>query len=145
MCIRFSTIAQKAQLSQLSVLDSSRMIDPVSRPSAPELTETKVSRLRLLAESDNPKIRERIALDYHTPEDVMAKLAVDPDPGVRACVARNETASCEILRSLVTDSSETVRGFLAWNTFVPLDAMEKLSQDTSEIVLRVVRWKKSLE
>ena len=111
---------------------------------APEVTESKIRRLRLLATDPNPKIRESAASSYHTPEDVFAQLARDPDEGVRACVARNESAPCDVLRALVDDESERVRGFLAVNFFVPQDAMERLAADRSRTVRDLARWKAEL-
>lgn len=111
---------------------------------APEMTETKIARLRLLATNDNPKIRESVASSHHTPEDVFLALARDPDEGVRACIARNEYVPCDILRLLVDDPSERVRGFLAINYFVPQDTMEHLADDVSVTVRQLVRWKADL-
>lgn len=111
---------------------------------APEVTESKIRRLRLLAADPNPKIRESVASSYNTPEDVFVALAADSDEGVRACVARNESTPCDVLRSLVTDDSERVRGFLALNFFVPEDAMTTLAEDSSRTVRDLVRWKSDL-
>ena len=111
---------------------------------APEVTESKIRRLRLLAADPNPKIRESVASSYHTPEDVFEALARDEDEGVRACVARNESAPCDVLRSLAADTSERVRGFLALNFFVPDDAMQRLADDTSRTVRDLVKWKTDL-
>lgn len=111
---------------------------------APEWTDSKIARLRLLADHENPKIRESVASSRHTPDDVMARLASDPDEGVRACVARNETASCDILRTLVDDPSERVRGFLAVNFYVPQDAMSRLAEDHSRLVRDLAAWKRDL-
>jgi hypothetical protein len=142
-CIRFNTPAQRAQLRAMAPTILTTEQAAVLHPS-PEWTETKVARLRLLAQHDNPKIRESVASSYHTPEDVMAELAADGDEGVRACVARNETVSCDILRSLADDPSERVRGFLAINYFVPEDAMERLSADPSKVVRDLAGWKREL-
>jgi len=111
---------------------------------APEVTESKIRRLRLLAVDPNPKIRESVASSYNTPEDVFVALAKDPDEGVRACVARNESTPCDVLRSLVADKSERVRGFLALNFYVPDDAMGVLAEDASRTVRDLVRWKTEL-
>ncbi len=111
---------------------------------APEMTESKIMRLRLLASDANPKIRESAASSYHLPEDVFEALAHDPDAGVRAVIARNESTPCDVLRSLVSDESERVRGFLAVNFFVPQDAMEQLANDPSSVVRDLVRWKTEL-
>ncbi len=142
-CIRFNTPAQLAQMRAMApaklTSDEAAALHP-----APEWTESKIQRLRVLAAHENPKIRESVASSYHTPDDVMAELARDADEGVRACVARNETASCDILRSLVDDESERVRGFLAVNYFVPEDAMERLANDRSDVVRGLASWKATL-
>jgi hypothetical protein len=111
---------------------------------APPVTESKITRLRTLATSTNPKIRESVASSYHAPADLFATLARDPDPGVRGWLARNETVPCEILRLLVDDESETVRGWLALNYFVPNDVMAVLAEDESETVRALVTWKREL-
>lgn len=142
-CIRFNTPAQRRQLAANA--PAMRTHDEIARHyRSPELTESKLRRLRLLAESANPKIRERVAADLHTPEDVVAALARDPDAGVRATLARNESVSCDILRELAHDESETVRGFVAINYFVPEDAMAELADDASPVVRGLVAWKASL-
>jgi len=111
---------------------------------APEVTATKVARLRVLASDVNPKIRESAASSHNAPVDVFEALAKDSDDGVRACVARNEHAPCDVLRMLARDPSEIVRGFLAINFFVPDDAMGTLAADESATVQRLVRWKNEL-
>ncbi len=111
---------------------------------APPVTESKIRRLRILAQDANPKIRESAASSYHTPADVFAALATDPDVGVRGCVARNEYTPCDVLRSLADDESEQVRGWLAVNYFVPADVMDRLADDPSDTVRALVRWKGSL-
>ena len=112
---------------------------------SPEVTETKLARLRLLATHANPKIRESVASSLHAPADLYAVLASDTDEGVRACVAKNEATPCDVLRSLAGDESERVRGWLAVNFFVPDDVMERLADDDSETVRSLVRWKASLK
>lgn len=142
-CIRFNTPAQRRQLAANA--PQMRTPDEVAlHYRSPEMTESKLRRLRLLAEHANPKIRERVAADSHTPADLVAKLAADPDPGVRATLARNETVACDILRELAHDESETVRGFVAVNYFVPADAMAELADDPSPVVRGLVAWKARL-
>lgn len=111
----------------------------------PQVTETKLARLRLLAGHHNPKIRESVASSLHAPEDLYAALASDPDEGVRACVAKNEATPCDVLRRLADDASERVRGWVAVNYFVPDDVMERLAEDDSDTVRSLVRWKTSLK
>jgi len=142
-CIRFNTPAQRAQMKAMAPVMLTSEQAAALHP-APEVTESKIQRLRLLAADANPKIRESAASSYHTPEDVFEALAKDPDEGVRACVARNESAPCDVLRSLANDTSERVRGFLALNFFVPQDAMELLAADRSATVRGLVSWKREL-
>lgn len=111
---------------------------------APPVTATKIQRLRLLAESPNPKIRESVASSYHTPADLYERLARDHDEGVRACLARNEATPCDLLRDLARDESEVVRGWVAVNFSVPVDVMDELADDPSATVRGLVAWKASL-
>lgn len=142
-CIRFNTPAQRRQMAAMAPAMLTAEQAAALHP-APEVTESKIRRLRLLAADPNPKIRESAASSYHTPEDVFEVLARDPDEGVRACVARNESAPCDVLRSLADDPSERVRGFLAVNFFVPQDAMERLAEDPSGTVRSLAHWKAEL-
>lgn len=142
-CIRFNTPAQRAQLKAMAPAMLTAEQAAALHP-APEVSPSKIARLRLLAIDPNPKIRESVASSYHTPEDVFSALARDPDEGVRACVARNESAPCDVLRGLVDDPSERVRGFLAVNFFVPADAMARLAEDSDRTVRELVRWKSEL-
>lgn len=142
-CIRFNTPAQRRAMRDHRPAMLSAEEAAALHP-APEVTESKVRRLRLLATDPNPKIREAVASSYHTPEDVIAVLAKDPDEGVRGCVAKNEATPCDLLRELADDRSETVRGWVAVNYFVPADVMEKLGSDRSRTVRSLVKWKASL-
>jgi len=142
-CIRFNTPAQREQMRRLAP----SMLTPeevAAMHPAPPVTESKIRRLRLLAVSDNPKIREAVASSYNTPVDLFERLARDADEGVRGCVARNEATPCDVLRSLVNDPSEQVRGFLAINYYVPSDAMAVLRDDPSSTVRALVKWKTGL-
>ena len=142
-CIRFNTPAQRRQFAALAPAMLTAEQAAALHP-APVMTDSKILRLRLLATDANPKIRERVALDAHTPEDVFLALARDANEEVRACVARNEAAPCDVLRALAHDPSERVRGFLAVNFFVPEDAMALLADDPSATVRDLVRWKSEL-
>ena len=142
-CIRFNTPAQLAQLDALRA-DPALSSEAVAQFRSPEVTESKIARLRLLASHRNPKIRESVALSYHVPEDVMWDLARDKNEGVRVCVARNESTPCDILRELAGDRSEQVRSWVAVNFYVPEDAMLRLADDPSESVRRLVAWKSQL-
>ena len=142
-CIRFNTPAQRRQLAAMAPAMLTAEQAAALHP-APAMTESKIRRLRLLAVDPNPKIRERVALDAHTPVDVFETLATDPHEEVRACVARNEAAPCDVLRGLAHDRSERVRAFVAVNFLVPDDAMALLADDRSATVRDLVRWKTQL-
>jgi hypothetical protein len=142
-CIRFNTPAQRAQMAALAP----SMLTPeqvAAQHPAPPVTESKLRRLRVLASSANPKIREAAASSYHTPEDVVAQLARDAEESVRACVARNTATPCDVLRELAHDESATVRGWVAVNYFVPADVMTALADDADPVVRGLVEWKASL-
>lgn len=142
-CIRFNTPAQRAQMRALAPAMLTAEEAAALHP-APEITESKIARLRLLARDANSKIRERAALDHHLPVEDFELLARDADDEVRSCVARNEATPCDVLRAMVDDPSERVRGFLAVNYYVPADAMERLATDESPVVRDLVRWKSEL-
>lgn len=111
---------------------------------SPEMTPSKIGRLRLLAGHANPKIRERVAADSHTPMDVVAALARDWDPGVRATLARNPIVPAAILRDLAGDSSPTVRGFVALHDLAPADTVRRLARDEDAVVRSLVAWRTSV-
>jgi hypothetical protein len=142
-CIRFNTPAQRAQMRAAAPT----MLTPEEAAAlhpAPPVTDSKIRRLRLLAQSANPKIRESVASSYHTPVDLFERLSRDGDAGVRGCVARNEATPCDVLRALSHDADETVRGWVAVNYFVPDDVMRELADDPSDTVRSLVGWKASL-
>ncbi|TBN56527.1 hypothetical protein EYE40_03445 [Glaciihabitans arcticus] len=142
-CIRFNTPAQRQAMRDHAPV----MLTPEQAAAlhpAPPVTDSKIARLRTLAASPNPKIRESVASSYHAPEDLFEKLAKDSDEGVRSWLARNENVSCDILRSLADDESEKVRGWLALNFFVPDDVMARLADDPDDTVRALVRWKAAL-
>jgi hypothetical protein len=142
-CIRFNTPAQRRQLAAMapSMLTTHEV---AARHPAPPVTASKIARLRVLAQHENPKIRESVASSYHAPADVVEALAKDPDAGVRAWLARNETTPCDVLRQLARDESETVRGWVAVNFYVPADVMVELADDPSPVVRNLVAWKAAL-
>lgn len=141
-CIRFNTPAQQQQLESLHTLGKDA--DAVAAFLSPAVSESKIRRIRLMAEDPQPKIRESAALAYHAPDEVYQQLAHDPDEGVRQCVARNPHTPEDILRQLAGDPSEKVRAFVAISNHVPQDAMDALAGDPSDTVQALVAWKASL-
>lgn len=146
-CIRFNTTAQRSAMRS-----AARDAGPLQLSSgdaavlhlSPPVTESKIQRLRLLAQHENPRIRESVASSPHTPEDLFVTLSFDVDEGVRSCVARNEATPCDVLRALSADPSERVRGWLALNFFVPDDTIRALKEDASRTVRGLASWKSEL-
>ena len=77
-CIRFNTPAQRAQMALMAPAMLTAEQAAALHP-APEVTESKIRRLRLLASDPNPKIRESVASSYNTPEDLFVVLAAATD------------------------------------------------------------------
>jgi len=142
-CIRFNTPAQMRQLDALNA-DPVLGSEAVAAFLSPEVTESKISRLRAMATDKNPKIRESAALHKHTPAECFEKLARDRAESVRVCVARNEATPCDVLRVLASDKSVAVRSWVAVNFFVPQDVMKVLARDSDPNVRALVKWKAEL-
>lgn len=142
-CIRFSTPAQLAQLTALAPSMLTRE-EALSRHPSPVMTESKIRRLRLLALSPNPQIRESVASNPSAPADLLAALSRDADEGVRGCIARNTAVPAAILRILVQDDSPTVRGWIAVSATAPEDVIDSLAGDDSKIVRGLIEWRQGL-
>ena len=81
-CIRFSTPVQIKQLREAAPSMLTRE-EAASLHPAQAVTDSKIRRLRLLAQHSNPKIRESVASSYNAPADVLA--ALWPATRTRAC------------------------------------------------------------
>lgn len=111
-----------------------------SRYSDAKLAETTSdsSILRELALSDEGSVRFRVALNLHTPEDVLISLLQDPDKNVRNGVAGNEALPESEMRR-IADLPLTTRTYkmkinLIDNIGCPVELLEKLAQDKDEDV-----------
>lgn len=138
-CIRFNTEAQREQLKYAAQADA------IAKWLSPELTDSKLDRIRTMAKDRKHKIRESAALAVNIPEDVAWLLAEDKHVDVRSCLARNENVPCDVLRVLGRDKSATVRAWVAVNFFAPQDTMDELAKDFDETVRKLVSWKHSLK
>ncbi|WP_110208046.1 hypothetical protein [Nocardioides daejeonensis] len=134
-CMGFLTPQQRASLAA-STPDG----PPLSAFVSPPASEGKVRRVRALAASPAPVIRESAALSYHAPEEVLVALAVDPEAGVRRCVARNGSTPAGVLRMLAGDADPLVRGWVAANPSVPGELLDALGDDADPLVRAVVAW-----
>lgn len=113
---------------------------PLSSFASPPATQTKVDRVRTLARSTDPRIRESAALAHHAPDDVLTALGHDPVEFVRRGVARNARASSEVLHGLAADRSPVVRAWVAANPATPPDVHLVLSRDADPTVQAVLEW-----
>src|SRR5438128_876491 len=106
-CIRFNTTAQREAMRHDA--DALEAGDQAILHLSPPVTESKIARLRLLAEHSRATIRQSVASNRHAPHDLLAALAADRDAGVRGEVARNETTAPELVETLSRDADARVR------------------------------------
>ncbi len=137
-CMGFLSPQQRAALAASSREDAGGA--PLSAFASPPASAGKVQRVRALAASADPTIRESAALSYRAPEDVLVALAADSEAGVRRCVARNEHTPTEVLRTLAADPDAGVRGWVAAHPAVPDDLLAALADDPDPTVRAVVAW-----
>jgi len=137
-CLAFMSPQQRAALAASSHADAAGA--PLSSFASPPGSPGKVRRVRSLARSADPAIRESAALSYHAPLDLLVALAGDPVASVRACVARNERADAVLLRALAGDREPLVRGWVAAHRAAPVDLLDHLAADPDPGVRAVVAW-----
>lgn len=134
-CLGFLTPQQRAALAA-----SSQDGEPLSRFASPPATAGKLHRIRALARSEDPAIRESAALAQHAPPDVLFTLAADPVAAVRRCVARNPGVVPPLLERLATDGDAHVRGWVAAHPGAPAELVARLADDSDPTVRAVVAW-----
>lgn len=138
-CVSFLSAAQRAALRESDdeqlTPEEIRAVHP-----SPPATESKLRRIRVLAQSDDPSIRQSAALNQQCPVDVLRVLAEDTDPSVRRCVARQQRTPEPLLRHLANDTAADVRGWVAANPGVPQSLLTELSDDPDATVRGVVAW-----
>jgi hypothetical protein len=133
-CLHFNTDAQREQLE--AARDSN---EPIAQWLSPGASDSKVERIRRMAQDKNAKIRESAALSIHIPEDVALTLASDKSFEVRCCLARNENASESVLRVLSYDRTFIVRCWVAVNYSTPEDVLDILAEDKNKKVRLLVQ------
>lgn len=112
---------------------------PVSTFRSPDVSDAKVARIRQLAASTDPKIRESAALSQLATGDLLDKLSHDDEVGVRCCVARNQRTPLAVLLRLAHDGNAGVRAWVAANPSAR-ELLDDLQHDTSETVRLVAAW-----
>lgn len=138
-CVTFLNAAQRAALQESGdeqlTPNEIRALHP-----SPPASEGKLRRLRALAISTDPSIRQSAALNQHCPVDVLERLAGDADASVRRCVARQPLTPAFLLRVLAHDVAPEVRGWVAANPDITSDLLAELAEDDDATVRGVVAW-----
>lgn len=138
-CVSFLSTAQRAALRESDDEQLTPEEIRAAHPSPP-VTDGKLHRIRLLARSADPSIRQSAALNQQCPVDVLELLAADADASVRCCVARQPNTPEVLLRRLACDHAADVRGWVAANPAVPQSLLSDLAGDPDATVRGVVRW-----
>lgn len=138
-CVSFLSDAQRAALRESDDEQLTPEEIKALHPSPPA-TEGKLRRIRMLARSADPSIRQSAALNQYCPTDVLELLTDDADPSVRRCVARQPRTPAALLQRLAHDTAANVRGWVAANPSVPRPLLTELADDPDATVREVVTW-----
>jgi hypothetical protein len=138
-CIRFSTTAQRAAMQGDAAAIAA--LDQVILHRSPPVTESKIARLRLLADHPRPGIRQSVASSRTAPLDLLERLAGDRDPGVRGEVAKNEIAPASLVDRLSHDRDARVRCWAVLNPVLPAERVRALTADRDAQVARLAGWR----
>jgi|SRR5277367_4986347 len=95
---------------------------------------TARSKLALLAQSELPRVRARVAENANCPANVLSRLAQDLDAEVRLSVAYNPKVPLILLESLVEDECPDVLYALAEDHNLATSLLNKLSQNDNPYV-----------
>lgn len=142
-CVHFTPDAQRRAWAAAPLGLSNE--DAALLHSSPPMTEGKLRRLRLLAASAQPGIRQSVASNPHAPDDLVRALAADDEPSVRAAVARAETTPRDVLHGLAADSDVQVRCWVAVNRSTGAEVVRSLADDATPEVRSLARWRRSVE
>lgn len=138
-CIRFNTKAQRDAMRE----DAAALAagDQAVLHLSPPVTESKISRLRLLAAHERASIRQTVASNLHVPHDLLEALAVDPDAGVRGEVAKNPTSDPSLVELLSRDRDARVRCWAVLNPVLAPERVRELEGDRDAQVRRLAGWR----
>jgi hypothetical protein len=138
-CIRFNTKAQRDAMRRDAAALAAA--DQVIRHRSPEMTGSKITRLRLLAEHERPSIRQSVASNRSAPLDLLERLAADRDAGVRGEVAKNESTPTALVERLSHDRDARVRCWAVLNPVLPDARVRELETDRDAQVARLAGWR----
>jgi len=97
-------------------------------------SETSADQFELLAQSEVPRIRLRVAENPATPKGVLEDLSIDPSGDVRLAVGLNRTTPVDVVYRLAYDEDPTVRHGLAEDVHAPIGVLKILAQDDNPYV-----------
>jgi len=104
------------------------------------LPTTSIQQLTELATESDWHVRQTVAMNRKTPEDVLLKLAQDPVQDVRIAVCTNLSTTESIFFVLAKDESEQVRSVVARFEYVTAAVLASMANDSStDIRLEVAR------
>lgn len=98
--------------------------------------------LKRLAESQDPQVRVRAAMNPRTPSHSVLALSFDQDPVVRRVAARRRELPSGRIEELARDPKAEVRAAVAQRSEVDPVVLESLSRDGALVVLRAVAYNK---
>ncbi|MFD1720787.1 hypothetical protein [Amnibacterium endophyticum] len=137
-CIRFNTGPQREAMRDAAALSAG---DGAVLHLSPPVTESKLARLRLLAEHERPGIRQSVASSRHAPVELLRRLARDPEPQVRGEVAKNESSPADLVEALSGDADARVRCWAVLNPLLPDGVVQALATDRDAQVRRLAGWR----
>jgi hypothetical protein len=138
-CIRFTTSAQREAIRNDAAAIAAG--DQAVLHLSPPITESKIARLRLLAEHQRPTIRQSVASNRHAPQDLLLRLSTDRDAGVRGEVAKNESTDPAVVETLSHDRDARVRCWAVLNATLPEERVRELERDPDPQVARLAGWR----
>lgn len=97
-----------------------------------ELTTKKL--LRKLSNSQDCKVRLRLAENPASPVDTLVRLAKDPNAEIRASVASNPATPKDIVRTLANDENDDVRLSMASDPHQSLEILAELGNDRNPYI-----------
>lgn len=93
--------------------------------------EISAEDLQILASSELPTVRRRVAENKRTPADVLASLSRDKSAEVRMAVALNKSTPESIVTKLACDENVDVRHMIASTSYVPKHLLRQLAEDAN--------------
>jgi len=128
---RYSASTEYASNELLKKL--SNYDDEKVREAVAENPKTQDDVLLALSQDESEEVRAKVALNHNTPSEILDKLSRDKSNRVSEVVARNPNTDPLLLERL-SRYEQWVRVNLSWNPNLPMNLIEKLSRDRDAFV-----------